>query len=245
METAIINKIDLAAVAAQVQAEFAAMLERMGGLLETAKAVQIEQNAANEIRNNYEEKTVEEYREQLVADADFDLSNPLIWAIEKVAQTINQEVEKVGRGVADRSKQLSKVDEYIARELDLRNVRANIKAAETIERIESDFYLIEAKIETEGKGKYKSHAAQLMFLLNGTVYALRIGFNPKTSKVEEYQFRRFLDRKASTPEKPVWVELFTADMTQEQVAKAAHALDSIRAAFDNLLNPPVTEAAAA
>lgn len=241
------NKLNLGTAAIEVQAKFAAALESLAGLKELAEIVQAAQDAESKHRGitaaSWELEGAE-YRTHLTAEANHFVSQPLIWGIEKVVATIGQEAEKIMRGAKYHSEHIARIEDRITNRAEGIKIGKNLETAETIERIESDFYMIEAGIETEGKGRYKQRYIKCMFLFNGAVYQqrFRVGDN---NFISNYEINLLTDRKASTPDDSVQVHLFAGNLSNEQIAKAAHAQDCLRAAYKALLTPAETTAAAA
>ncbi|MBY5453904.1 hypothetical protein HFO91_30465 [Rhizobium leguminosarum] len=246
METAV-KKIDLVAVAAEVQTKFASMLESLIGLVEITNAAHSANNKIYYNACDLSKMSIEDYRAFKLAEADHELSWRLAKSVEQITHRLTSEGENIERGLSSRDGYLRRLESRVARDFNDRLKDDNEKKLETAEPIASDFYLIEAKTVQHGRGKYKQFKAKATFLVNGRVYEIEklLGATGQLSDhCRERLGYRFLDRKATAEaEDDIWADLCKPEMSAEQLGKAVHFLKSIRAAFAALLAP--TEAAAA
>lgn len=182
--------------------------------------------------------------EQVQAWEELKAEHELFFRVEDVFKValnnLEHRIADIDRGIEERTKAYEGVE--WRKEWRLKTIRKqeNERKAETIERIESDFFKISGSVETEGRGKNKRSWAKLIFQLNGTVYQTM----PQINIAEGTFFSSRLGLSITDLKTTNMEELFSGDMDDEAVAKAAHALDCIRAELNQIIGKTAPAAAA-
>lgn len=247
----LINNTDLRVLANEVVAKLTAIHEDLEQLSQAATTVY-------EFLDNPYHGTREDRggRPFCVVSADFWLAQAIADGLKDVREKIinprfssSGAVHDINKKIEDRAAQYARADEEAAREARIAKMEKEAKArgenaaaAENSERIVSDFLKISSQTETRGKGKRKEFFATVVFLVNGNVFEVETQFNKHTREFNGYDVIRgtqgyqLKDRR--TMERSY---LFKPEMTDEEIGKAAHALDCIRAALREQAGPVVTE----
>ncbi|MGO7821209.1 hypothetical protein ACC684_28575 [Rhizobium ruizarguesonis] len=245
METAIKN-IDLAAMATEVQAVFTTALETLTGFEEMIDAMAAANKASlpEGYRGPWSELKIEDFRQVKTYEAETSLVSSLSRALGQINANLKNELKSIARSAERRAEQLDSLDAELTYEIERRAVAANKLAAETAEIIETDFYLISGSTSSTGKGKNKKFSAEIVFLLKGEVFDLDVNFDGETREIAKWD-RRDLGHSFTNRKTEARANIFKAEMSAEEIGKAAHVIASIEAAFNELLKPAAAAEAAA
>ncbi|MBA1343890.1 hypothetical protein [Rhizobium sp. WYCCWR 11146] len=250
METQIKN-IDLAALAATAFAKLTGIHKDLAELADISAAVF--ESINDEYRNHESGKG----RPYCVISGDYWLARAIARGVKDVRDEIvnpnfsaSGAVYEIADRTVKREEEYKRAEEETIREARIAAIHAaaaarneNAEIAETADRIVSDFLKISSHTEACGKGKRKEFFATLVFLFDGNVYEVESKFDKDT---HEFTGRDFTNGRQGYEVKDRRVMensfLFKAEMTVEEIGKAAHALDCIRAALREQAGPIVVAA---
>ncbi|RVH69238.1 hypothetical protein CN198_14360 [Sinorhizobium meliloti] len=194
-----------------------------------------------------------------VVGGDYWLARQIAQAVKDIRDKIIDSrwescgaIHEIASKVEDREKAYSRAEEEAAREARIAVIHAEAKSrdanaqnAEAAERIVSDFLKISSHTEVRGKGKRKEFFATVVFLFNGNVYEVESKFDRATNEFSGYDFRNGRQGYVVRDRREMQGGfLFKPEMTDEEIGKAAHALDCIRAALREQVGPLASEAPA-
>ncbi len=231
MET-ITTKTDYAALAAEITAKLTAAHDSLTELTATVKIIA----EADDARYHDDERRSSSAEGREIY-GDYQVSSALARALNRVRDALADPhwggaVGDIAKALAQREQEYELANRYRAQDDDRAAREANIEAAKTAERIESGFTLISAFTK---KANSTLARASVLYMLDGTLFDATEEFNPKTRELCRHERNiGIVTLNRVTNEN---VSLFAAEMTAEEIGKAAHLRDSIIAALRAEIGP--------
>lgn len=231
----LMNNTALTVLAADVTAKLTAIHADLAELAEITKSV------ADTAEEAYYADSANREIPFCMVSGDYWLAKALADSIEGIREKIihpraewSGAVRDIAKKIESREFEYSRAEKEIAEKAAARALSANREAAKTAERVESGFQLIETFTKVVGKGKSKEHIAHVLFKLDGELYQEYATYDPKSGEIPRdpnWIGVRLMDIDKKS------VDLFKAEMTVEEIGKAAHVQDSIRAALRAEVGP--------
>lgn len=138
--------------------------------------------------------------------------------VKRTRESVDRSLESFADDLETAQRNLDRARERVA-------IDRAIETAKTIERIDSGFKFISSFSDDFGRGKNGFSVASVLFMIDGVLFQAEERFNKKVKTFDRTAELLGLDVKNRTDESRH--ELFTANMTDEQIAKAADCRDKI------------------
>ncbi|ANL87120.1 hypothetical protein [Rhizobium phaseoli] len=216
------QKIDLLALATEITSKLTAMHESLATLTTTVMIV-----AEADSTLYHDSDRVSSTAEGREIYGDYRLSSALSQALRRVNDALADPhwggaVGDIAKAVEQRDQEYERANRYRTEEAQRAAREANYEAAKTAEHVESGFALISAFT----KKIMRTHSrATVLYMVDGTLFEVTEEFNPKTN--EFCRGERNLAVIAFNRITNEVDQLFKAEMTSEEIGKAAHLRDSI------------------
>ncbi len=149
----------------------------------------------------------------------------LIARAENISNDVKHTRESVGRFLGSFTDDLETAQRNLDRARERVEIDRAIETAKTIDRIDSGFKFISAYSNDFGKGKNAFSVATVLFMIDGVLFQAEERFNKKVKTFDRTTELLGLNVKNRTDESRH--ELFTANMTDEQIAKSADCREKI------------------
>ncbi|PTV70235.1 hypothetical protein [Agrobacterium pusense] len=144
---------------------------------------------------------------------------------ENIFDDVKSTRESVGRSIGSFAEDLETAQRNLDQARDRAATERAIEKAKDIERIDSGFKFISSFKDDYGRGKNGFSIATVLFMIDGVLFQAQERFNKKARTFDRAIDLIGLDIKNRTDESRH--NLFTANMSDEEIAKAADCRDKI------------------